>query len=518
MRLWRRLSVQAKLTTVAMVTCVTALLMAGAGIVTYELSSSRGQLTAHLINVADLIGASSSAAVQFRDSVAAERALTQFKGTGVEAARIDLLNGASFAWYGRSRAMPAGIRAGEMLVVDGSVVVSRPILLDDAPIGSIVVEGSLAGARAQIGRYVGILAGVLAVACALAYLLSRALQRTVSGPILRLKAVTEQVSRDHSYEIRAVRETDDELGQLVDCFNDMLEQIGRGDRYLREARAQLETRVAERTRTLELEIAEHRQTENELTLAKVAAEEASRAKSAFLANMSHELRTPLNAIIGYSEMLEEDARAQGRLDAVSDLRRVTSAARHLLSLISNILDLTKAEAGHVELHVDTFDVASLVADAAATCHTLATSRGNRLIVTGLDALGRAETDETRLLQILLNLIGNACKFTSGGEVRVECRRESGRPDDWIVVAVKDSGIGMTPEQVSRLFREFMQADSSTTRRFGGTGLGLAISKRLCTLMGGTIEVESRIDAGSTFTVRVPACVPAAVMVADGEVA
>jgi signal transduction histidine kinase len=497
MRLWRRLSVQAKLTTVAMVTCVTALLMAGAGIVTYELSSSRGQLTAHLINVADLIGASSSAAVQFRDSVAAEQALTQFKGTGVEAARIDLLNGASFAWYGRSRAMPAGIRAGEMLVVDGSVVVSRPILLDDAPIGSIVVEGSLAGARAQIGRYVGILAGVLAVACALAYLLSRALQRTVSGPILRLKAVTEQVSRDHSYEIRAVRETDDELGQLVDCFNDMLEQIGRGDRYLREARAQ---------------------TENELTLAKVAAEEASRAKSAFLANMSHELRTPLNAIIGYSEMLEEDARAQGRLDAVSDLRRVTSAARHLLSLISNILDLTKAEAGHVELHVDTFDVASLVADAAATCHTLATSRGNRLIVTGLDALGRAETDETRLLQILLNLIGNACKFTSGGEVRVECRRESGRPDDWIVVAVKDSGIGMTPEQVSRLFREFMQADSSTTRRFGGTGLGLAISKRLCTLMGGTIEVESRIDAGSTFTVRVPACVPAAVMVADGEVA
>ncbi len=503
MTLWRHLSVGAKLTGVVMCTCVAALLIAGASVVTYALTSSQGQLTDHLVNVADLIGASSSAAVQFRDSLGAERALTQFKGKGVDAARIDLA-GQPFAHYGRSpNAIPAGFPVGEVRVIDGHVIVSRPILLDDVRIGSIVVEGSLASARARILRHVGILAAVMALACGVAYLLSRGLQRTISGPIMHLMEVTAAVSRDRNYAIRAVRETDDELGQLVDRFNDMLEQIGRRDQDLREARVQLESRVAERTRTLEIEIAEHRQTENALTLAKAAAEEASRAKSSFLANMSHELRTPLNAIIGYSEMVHEEIDADARPQAAADLNRITSAARHLLSLISNILDLTKVEAGHLELRFESVDAASVVADATSTCYTLAIAKCNTLAVTGLQELGCIETDEMRLQQILLNLIGNACKFTNGGEIRVDCRRERQNGDDWITIAVKDSGIGMTEAQTSRLFREFVQADASTTRRYGGTGLGLAISKRLCTLMGGAIEVESAPDVGSTFTLRLP---------------
>jgi signal transduction histidine kinase len=517
MRLWRRLSVGAKLAAVVMGTCITALLLAGAGIVTYELTSSQGQLTDHLTNVSDLIGASSSAAVQFRDAEAADRALTQFKGTGVDAARIDV-DGQPFARYGRApNGIPTPFPPGEVRVADGRVIVSRPILLDDRSIGSIVVEGSLASARARSLRYVWILAGVMALACGLAYLLSRGVQRTISGPILRLMEVTTAVSRDRNYSIRAVRETDDELGKLVDRFNDMLEQLGRGDQALRDARAQLETRVADRTRTLEIEIAEHRQTENELILAKVAAEEASRAKSAFLANMSHELRTPLNAIIGYSEMLREDAEAEGRSAAIADLQRITSAGRHLRSLISDILDLTKVEAGHLELRVESVDAASIVADATSTCFTLATARGNNLVVTGLEELGRIETDETRFQQILLNLIGNACKFTSRGEVRVDCQRAHQSDGEWIAIAVKDSGIGMTEAQVARLFREFVQADASTTRRYGGTGLGLAISKRLCTLMGGAIDVESTPDVGSTFTLRLPCAVTAARATVGSEV-
>ena len=506
MKLWRRLSVANKLAAVVMGTCMAALLMAGAATVTYELTSSRGQLTAHLTNVADLIGASSSAAVQFRDSVGADRALMQFKGTGVDAARIDLA-GMPFARYGRTpNAIPERFPVGEVRVVGSYVIVSRPILLDDVRIGSIVVEGSLANARARSLRYVGILAGVMALACGLAYLLSRGLQRTIYGPIMRLTAVTTEVSRDRNYSIRAVREADDELGQLVDRFNEMLEQIGRGDQALREARAQLETRVADRTRTLEIEIAEHRQTENSLTLAKAAAEEASRAKSAFLANMSHELRTPLHAIIGYSEMVEEDIDPDAHAQAVADLKRITNAARHLLALISNILDITKVEAGHLELRRESVDVASVVADATSTCYTLATARCNSLVVTGLEHLGHVETDETRLLQILLNLIGNACKFTSSGQVRVDCHRERQSGGDWISIAIKDTGIGMTEAQMARLFREFVQADASTTRRYGGTGLGLAISKRLCTLMGGAIDVESVPGVGSTFTLRLPCAV------------
>ena len=174
----------------------------------------------------------------------------------------------------------------------------------------------------------------MALACGVAYLLSRGLQRTISGPIMHLMEVTAAVSRDRNYAIRAVRETDDELGQLVDRFNDMLEQIGRRDQDLREARVQLESRVAERTRTLEIEIAEHRQTENALTLAKAAAEEASRAKSSFLANMSHELRTPLNAIIGYSEMVARRDRrrrqaAGRRRSQAHHQRRPSSAVAHL---------------------------------------------------------------------------------------------------------------------------------------------------------------------------------------------
>jgi signal transduction histidine kinase len=384
-------------------------------------------------------------------------------------------------------------------------------------IGSIVVEGSLAGARAQIRRYIGILAVVLAVACVLAYLLSRALQRTISGPLSRLSAVTARVSRDRDYSIRAVRESDDELGELVSRFNEMLEQLGRGHQALREARAQLESRVADRTRTLEVEIAERRRTENEVILAKAAAEDASRAKSAFLANMSHELRTPLNAIIGYSEMLQEDAEAHGQTEAVSDLTRITGAGRHLLSLVSNILDLTKVEAGYLELHVERVDAAAVVSDAVSTSYPLAAAGNNRLTVTGIDQLGWMDTDETRLQQVLLNLIGNACKFAKDGEVHVDCRRERAGGTDWILIAVTDSGIGITHEQMSRLFGEFMQADSSTTRRYGGTGLGLAISRRLCTLMGGSIDVESTPGVGSTFTIRVPADARAAARVpADSE--
>ncbi|MBP7779784.1 MAG: response regulator [Acidobacteria bacterium] len=241
--------------------------------------------------------------------------------------------------------------------------------------------------------------------------------------------------------------------------------------------------------------------------ARSAAEQASVAKSEFLANMSHELRTPLNAILGYSEMLCEDARAEGAAATAADLEKIARAGRHLLALITDVLDLSKIEAGRMDLHVGAVDAAGVVRQVIDTSETLAAAGGNRLSVEGLETLGTLQTDALKLQQVLLNLVGNACKFTSNGRIRVAGRREPAAPSDWVVFDVSDTGLGMTPEEMSRLFGQFMQADSSTTRRFGGTGLGLAISQQLCHLMGGAITVRSQAGQGSTFTVRVPALAP-----------
>ena len=210
------------------------------------------------------------------------------------------------------------------------------------------------------------------------------------------------------------------------------------------------------------------------------------------------------------------ARAAGAEQTAADLDKVTSAGRHLLALINGVLDLSKIEAGRMELHVETVDAAAVVRRVVDTSGPLASAGGNALTVEGLDQLGAIQSDALKLQQVLLNLVGNACKFTSNGRVHLACARQRGDEGDRLVVAVKDTGIGMTPEQMSRLFTQFMQADSSATRQYGGTGLGLAISQRLCRLMGGDITVESRFGQGSTFIVDLPAVAPGASGVAAGD--
>jgi signal transduction histidine kinase/DNA-binding response OmpR family regulator len=236
---------------------------------------------------------------------------------------------------------------------------------------------------------------------------------------------------------------------------------------------------------------------------------ASQHKSQFLANMSHELRTPLNAIIGVTEMLLEDARDLKRDDEIEPLERVIRAARHLLALINDILDLSKIEAGKMELHLESFAVAPLVEDVVKTIQPLAQKNGNVLVVKCPADIGTIRADQTRVRQALLNLMSNANKFTERGSVTVSVRRTAGDGGERIEMAVADTGIGMTPEQMGRLFEEFVQADASTTRKYGGTGLGLAISRRFCQMMGGDITVESEPGRGSTFTIRLPAEVLAA---------
>jgi signal transduction histidine kinase/CheY-like chemotaxis protein len=230
---------------------------------------------------------------------------------------------------------------------------------------------------------------------------------------------------------------------------------------------------------------------------------ASRHKSQFLANMSHELRTPMNAIIGVTEMLLEDARALGQDEQIEPHERILRAGKHLLALINDILDLSKIEAGKMELHLESFAIAPLVEDVVTTIGSLAAKNGNEVVVECAGDLGTMRADATRVRQALLNLATNASKFTERGRVTIAARRHHD-DRDWITLAVSDTGIGMTVDQMAKLFEDFAQADASTTRKYGGTGLGLAISRRFCRLMGGEITVESTPGHGSTFTIRLPA--------------
>jgi signal transduction histidine kinase/DNA-binding response OmpR family regulator len=235
-------------------------------------------------------------------------------------------------------------------------------------------------------------------------------------------------------------------------------------------------------------------------------EAASRYKSEFLASMSHELRTPLNAIIGYSEMLEEEAGDLGQEGFVPDLQKIHGAGKHLLSLINNVLDLSKIEAGKMDLYLENFAIASTIQEVVATVKPLVEKNGNTLVVHCADGLGTMRADLTKLRQTLFNLLSNACKFTERGTVTLRAGRESVNGDEWISFSVADTGIGMSPEQTGKLFQAFTQADTSTTRRYGGSGLGLAISRKFCQMMGGDISVASTLGQGSTFTARLPAAV------------
>ena len=249
----------------------------------------------------------------------------------------------------------------------------------------------------------------------------------------------------------------------------------------------------------------------EAEIARSQAEDANRIKSAFLANMSHELRTPLNAVIGYTELLEEDlADLDGVGTALTDLGRIKGAAKHLLGLINDVLDLSKIEADKVELVAETFSLEALVDQVASTSQPLLSANGNRLAVDVAPGLAPVDTDQTRVRQVLFNLVSNSAKFTHQGQIRISALQElDGDGRAVTVLAVSDSGIGMSEQQMDKLFQPFVQADANTTRKYGGTGLGLAISRKLCRMMGGDISVQSVPGEGSTFRATFLTHLPAA---------
>jgi signal transduction histidine kinase len=312
---------------------------------------------------------------------------------------------------------------------------------------------------------------VFGTSTVIAVALAIALSIRLSLGLAHLKHGARVIGRGNlAYRIQLA--SSDELGDLASAFNEMAEQLQAARHELEEAR--------------------------------VNAESSSRAKGAFLARMSHELRTPLNAIIGYSEMLREDAEANGNAAVASDLEKIKKSGTHLLAMINEVLDLAKIEAGKVAIHVDGFAVAPVVREVAAAMTPLARENGNAVRVAAADELGVMRSDATKVRQVLFNLLGNACKFTRDGTITLSARRVADGADEHLVFAVTDTGVGMTREQLAVAFSEFEQGGPGAVRVEGGTGLGLAISQRLCRLMGGDLIGESEPGRGTTFRAVLPA--------------
>ncbi len=502
----QNLSIKRKLTLITMLTSSIALILSAASFLIYDLISFRHLLSQDLITQAEIIGYNSAGAMEFKDEPAATATLSALTAKeDIVAAVLYSRDGKMFAHYFRGNKtlptlLPSRLQKKGYLFEGGYLEVFHDVTLNGEHLGTLFLQSDMRQWSVRAKRYASILAIFVLISGLLALLVSSKLQGLISRPILRLEDTMRMVSANKNYGVRAVKSYDDEIGRLIDGFNTMLSEIQQRDIALQSTNGELKTRTQE----LEQEIFQRRQTQEELLNAKHAAEEANRAKSTFLANMSHELRTPLNAIIGYSEMLEEETRDSGKIENAQDLKKIQSAGKHLLSLINDVLDLSKIEAGKMGLHLETFDVSQVIEEMVTTLQPAAAKNANSIHVHLAKNVSVMKADITKVRQILFNLLSNACKFTDHGTISVNVEQIKVEDRDWIQFQVRDTGIGISAKQKENLFQEFAQADASIARKYGGTGLGLAITHRFVQLMKGQINVESEPGQGAIFTVQLPA--------------
>lgn len=501
----QNLSIKRKLTLITMLTSSLALILSSASFLIYDLVSFRHLLSQDLMTQAEIIGYNSAGAMEFKDEPAATATLSALTAKeDIVSAVLYKPDGKIFAHYIRGNTnlpanLPADWQEQGYRFEGGYLEVFHDVTLNGERLGTLFLQSDLRQWSERAKRYANILIVFVLVSGLFAFFVSSKLQGLISRPILHLEDTMRMVSANKNYAVRAVKSYGDEIGRLIDGFNTMLSEIQQRDTALRSTNGELKTRTQE----LEEEISHRKQTQEELLNAKHAAEEANRAKSTFLANMSHELRTPLNAIIGYSEMLEEETRDSGKVENVQDLKKIQAAGKHLLSLINDVLDLSKIEAGKMGLHLETFDVAQVIEEIVTTLQPAAAKNANAIHVRLADNVSVIKADITKVRQILFNLLSNACKFTDHGTVTVDVDQIKVEARDWIQFRVSDTGIGISEKQKENLFQEFAQADASIARKYGGTGLGLAITHRFVQLMKGRINVESEAGRGAIFTVQLP---------------
>lgn len=458
-----------------------------------DVTQRRDARLAELYSMAKVIAFNASAVVEFDDRFAAERLLGALEThADILGARMTGRESGFLYEYVRP-----GVRrqaAGKQRASDhtqsahfgdwNEVTVVVPINTADGVIGSVEITASLASFWRDLAVSSAIFLGGSFVAFLLAFSIARRMQTPLLAAIGTLGDTAARVAHSKDYSQRAVKLADDEIGDLADAFNAMMSEIAQRDRALQAQRDHLEETVEQRTQAL--------------SIAKEAAEAANRAKSTFLANMSHELRTPMNAIMGMTSLAQRRATDPKLRD---QLQKIDLASRHLLAVINDILDISKIEADRLTLERIDFRLGECIANLVNLVGHRAEEKGLALHIDLPAELAdlNLSGDPLRLGQILLNLVGNAIKFTPGGSIRLRVRIAAQHPDRVVVhFEVQDSGIGISAAEQQRLFNAFEQADSSMTRKYGGTGLGLAISKRLVHLMGGDIGVASQPQAGSTF--------------------